>query len=117
MCIRSSDCLTFLLFNHLFQVEFIQKFPPKEAENLPVWQCISFQALPAELRQQTAREVAGLGAARCREWLSGTRALGELDSLVSSELDWLHSLRSCRLNPVLETGVGCNEMGRASALR
>nr|KAF6396244.1 hypothetical protein HJG63_001762 [Rousettus aegyptiacus] len=23
------------------QVEFIQKFPPKAAENLPLWQCIS----------------------------------------------------------------------------
>lgn len=107
----------FLLFNNLFQVEFIQKFPPKAAENLPLWQCISFQALPAELGQQTAHEVAGLGTAQCRKWLSGTRALGELDSLVSNEFDWLDSFRSCRLNPVLETGMGCNEMGRASALR
>ncbi|XP_036090566.1 uncharacterized protein C1orf112 homolog isoform X2 [Rousettus aegyptiacus] len=78
------------------QVEFIQKFPPKAAENLPLWQCISFQALPAELGQQTAREVAGLGTAQCRKWLSGTRALGELDSLntgLSALLAVCHSAR------------------------
>ncbi|XP_014700642.2 FIGNL1-interacting regulator of recombination and mitosis isoform X2 [Equus asinus] len=77
-----------ILFRRLFffmappqQVEFIQKFPPKEAENLPLWQCISFQALPAELRKQTAHEVSGVGTAQCKKWLRGTRTLGELESL------------------------------------
>ncbi|XP_044905046.1 uncharacterized protein C1orf112 homolog isoform X2 [Felis catus] len=62
-------------------VEFIQKFSPREAENLPLWQYISFQALPAELRKQAAQEVVGVGIARCTEWLSNSRTLGELDSL------------------------------------
>ncbi|XP_006907876.2 uncharacterized protein C1orf112 homolog isoform X1 [Pteropus alecto] len=78
------------------QVEFIQNFPPKAAGNLPLWQCISFQALPAELREQTAREVAGLGTAQCRKWLSSTRTLGELDSLntvLSALLAVCHSAR------------------------
>ncbi|ELK16297.1 hypothetical protein PAL_GLEAN10017828 [Pteropus alecto] len=77
-------------------VEFIQNFPPKAAGNLPLWQCISFQALPAELREQTAREVAGLGTAQCRKWLSSTRTLGELDSLntvLSALLAVCHSAR------------------------
>lgn len=95
-----------LSFNNLFQVEFIQKFPPKAAENLPVWQCISFQALPTALRGQSAREVAGLGTAQCRVWLSSTRSLGELDSLVSNEFGRLDAFRGCRLNPVLGTGGG-----------
>ncbi|KAM5203196.1 FIGNL1-interacting regulator of recombination and mitosis isoform 2-T3 [Hipposideros larvatus] len=63
------------------QMEFIQKFPPKEAENLPLWQCISFQALPAELRREAAQEVSRVGAAQCRRWLSSGRSLAELDSL------------------------------------
>ncbi|XP_035953860.1 FIGNL1-interacting regulator of recombination and mitosis isoform X4 [Halichoerus grypus] len=63
------------------QVEFIQKFSPKAAENLPLWQYISLQALPAELRKQAAREVTRVGIARCQEWLSSSRTLGELESL------------------------------------
>uniref|UniRef100_A0A2K6FXW1 Uncharacterized protein n=1 Tax=Propithecus coquereli TaxID=379532 RepID=A0A2K6FXW1_PROCO len=63
------------------QVEFIQKFSPKEAENLPLWQCISFQALPAELRKQTAHEITKVCTAECRKWLSSSRTLGELESL------------------------------------
>ncbi|XP_025782093.1 uncharacterized protein C1orf112 homolog isoform X1 [Puma concolor] len=77
-----------ILFRRLFffmappqQVEFIQKFSPREAENLSLWQYISFQALPAELRKQAAQEVVGVGIARCTEWLSNSRTLGELDSL------------------------------------
>ncbi|KAF3823437.1 hypothetical protein GH733_010873 [Mirounga leonina] len=62
-------------------VEFIQKFSPKAAENLPLWQYISLQALPAELRKQAAREVTRVGIARCQEWLSSSRTLGELESL------------------------------------
>lgn len=73
-----------LLFN-LFQVEFIQEFSPKEAENLSLWQYISFKALPAELRKQTAQEVIRVGIGQCKEWLSNSRTLGELESLVRKE--------------------------------
>ncbi|XP_047376413.1 uncharacterized protein C1orf112 homolog isoform X2 [Sciurus carolinensis] len=62
-------------------VEFIQKFPPKEAENLPVWQCISFQALSADLRRQAVCEVATVGTAQCRKWLGSSCTLRELGSL------------------------------------
>ncbi|XP_020026632.1 FIGNL1-interacting regulator of recombination and mitosis isoform X2 [Castor canadensis] len=63
------------------QVEFIQKFSPKEAENLPLWQYISFQAFSAELRKQTAHEVTKVGTAQCRKWLGSSRTLEELESL------------------------------------
>jgi hypothetical protein len=69
-------------FYNLFQVEFIQKFSPKEAENLPLWQYISFQAFSAELRKQTAHEVTKVGTAQCRKWLGSSRTLEELESLV-----------------------------------
>ncbi|XP_006872720.1 PREDICTED: uncharacterized protein C1orf112 homolog [Chrysochloris asiatica] len=62
-------------------MEFIQKFSPKAAENLSLWQHISFQALSADLRKQTADEVTRIGTAQCREWLSSSRTLGELESL------------------------------------
>uniref|UniRef100_A0A8C2RAC6 Uncharacterized protein n=1 Tax=Capra hircus TaxID=9925 RepID=A0A8C2RAC6_CAPHI len=63
------------------QVEFIQKFPPKETENLLLWQYISFQALPAELRKQTALEVSRAAIAWCMKWLGSNRTLEELESL------------------------------------
>ncbi|XP_063109713.1 FIGNL1-interacting regulator of recombination and mitosis isoform X3 [Cavia porcellus] len=65
------------------QMEFIQKFSPKEAENLPLWQYISFQALPTEPRKQTAQEVTRIGSMQCRKWLDGSHTLGELESLNS----------------------------------
>ncbi|XP_016077004.1 PREDICTED: uncharacterized protein C1orf112 homolog isoform X2 [Miniopterus natalensis] len=63
------------------QVEFIQKFSPKAAENLPLWQHISFQAFPAELKKQAAHEVARVGAAQSRRWFGSSRTAGELESL------------------------------------
>ncbi|XP_037362407.1 uncharacterized protein C1orf112 homolog isoform X1 [Talpa occidentalis] len=63
------------------QMEFIQKFSPKAAENLLLWQYISFQALPAELRKQAACEVSRAGTAQCRGWLSGRHTMGEFVSL------------------------------------
>nr|XP_035135800.1 uncharacterized protein C1orf112 homolog isoform X2 [Callithrix jacchus] len=71
----------FFFMAPLHQLEFIQKFSPKEAENLPLWQHISFQALPAELRKQTVHVVTTVGTAECRKWLSSSRTLGELESL------------------------------------
>ncbi|XP_017201192.3 FIGNL1-interacting regulator of recombination and mitosis isoform X3 [Oryctolagus cuniculus] len=76
------------------QVEFIQKFSPKEVENLRLWQYISFQALSAELKRQTTEEVATVGTAQCREWLSSSHTLGDLESLntvLSSLLALCHS--------------------------
>ncbi|XP_077757725.1 FIGNL1-interacting regulator of recombination and mitosis isoform X1 [Canis aureus] len=63
------------------QAKFIQKFSPKAAENLPLWQCISLQALPTELRKQAACDITRVGIAQCQEWLSNSRTLGELESL------------------------------------
>ncbi|XP_057350955.1 uncharacterized protein C1orf112 homolog isoform X2 [Manis pentadactyla] len=63
------------------QVEFLQNFSPRVAANLPLWQCVSFQAFPAELRGRAAREVCRAGADQGREWLSGPRRLGELAGL------------------------------------
>lgn len=74
--------MSFLLPQHSFQVEFLRNFSPRVAANLLLWQCVSFQAFPAELREQAAREVCRAGADQGREWLSGPRRLGELAGLV-----------------------------------
>ncbi|KAM7053509.1 FIGNL1-interacting regulator of recombination and mitosis isoform 7-T8 [Molossus nigricans] len=63
------------------QVDFIQTFPPEATENLPLWQHISFQAFPAELRKQAAREVTSVGATQSRGWLRSSRTAGELEAL------------------------------------
>ncbi|XP_067388658.1 FIGNL1-interacting regulator of recombination and mitosis isoform X2 [Emydura macquarii macquarii] len=60
------------------QVEFTQKFPPKETENLPLWQHISLKALTPNLRKQVAHQLYAVGLAQCRQWLSGRCTLGEL---------------------------------------
>ncbi|KAG8515798.1 LOW QUALITY PROTEIN: hypothetical protein J0S82_010880, partial [Galemys pyrenaicus] len=75
------DIIFVTVFQQLLRVEFIQKFSPNEAENLLLWQYISFQALPAELRKQAACEVSRAGTAQCRGWLSGRHTVGELESL------------------------------------
>ncbi|XP_069867310.1 FIGNL1-interacting regulator of recombination and mitosis-like isoform X2 [Dipodomys merriami] len=71
----------FFLMAPPHQVEFIKKFSPKEAENLPVWQCISLQALCGEVRKQAAHAITRVGTAQCRRWLSTSPTLGALQSL------------------------------------
>ncbi|XP_053770502.1 FIGNL1-interacting regulator of recombination and mitosis isoform X3 [Desmodus rotundus] len=60
------------------QVQFVQEFSPRAAENLPLWQHVSLQAFPEELRRQAAQEVAAAGAAQTRGWLAGSRTAAEL---------------------------------------
>ncbi|XP_059530072.1 FIGNL1-interacting regulator of recombination and mitosis isoform X2 [Myotis daubentonii] len=89
------------------QVEFIQKFAPKEAENLPLWQHISFQAFPAELRKQTAHEVVRAGTAQSRRWLGGSRTVGELE--------WLNTALSALL-AVNNSASEALDIGQQTAL-
>uniref|UniRef100_A0A8C8T9W9 FIGNL1 interacting regulator of recombination and mitosis n=1 Tax=Peromyscus maniculatus bairdii TaxID=230844 RepID=A0A8C8T9W9_PERMB len=85
-CIQLTN-LTLLLRRLFFfmtqphQVEFIQRFSPKEADNLPLWQCISFQSLSADLRKEAACEVIKVCTAQCIKWLSSSHTLAELDYL------------------------------------
>uniref|UniRef100_U3JZM8 FIGNL1 interacting regulator of recombination and mitosis n=1 Tax=Ficedula albicollis TaxID=59894 RepID=U3JZM8_FICAL len=87
-----SDCcqvsaLAVLLRRMLFlmapehQVEFAHKFPPEEVENLAVWQHVSLRALSPDLRAQVASQLCSAGLARCRQWLSSSRALGGLPAV------------------------------------
>uniref|UniRef100_A0A8C8R7U3 Chromosome 1 open reading frame 112 n=1 Tax=Pelusios castaneus TaxID=367368 RepID=A0A8C8R7U3_9SAUR len=60
------------------QVEFTQKFPPRETENLSLWQHVSLKALTPDLRKQVAHQLCVVGLAQCRQWLSSGCTLGEL---------------------------------------
>uniref|UniRef100_A0A6I8N3B3 FIGNL1 interacting regulator of recombination and mitosis n=1 Tax=Ornithorhynchus anatinus TaxID=9258 RepID=A0A6I8N3B3_ORNAN len=72
-----------LCAHHVFIIahlrDFLQNFPPKEEENLPLWQYISFKAFPLDLRKQIVSEVTQEAIAQCKKWISGKRVLGELE--------------------------------------
>ncbi|XP_061441358.1 FIGNL1-interacting regulator of recombination and mitosis isoform X4 [Rhineura floridana] len=63
------------------QVRFTQQFPPKETENLLLWQHLSLQALIPHLRQQVAHELFVAGFTQCQEWLNSKRSLEELPQM------------------------------------
>ncbi|XP_051854942.1 uncharacterized protein C1orf112 homolog isoform X6 [Antechinus flavipes] len=72
--------LLFLMDTH-HQMEFIQRFSPKEAENLPLWRYISFKAFSPEFKSQIANDVILVGIAQCKKWLNSSHTLGELVSV------------------------------------
>ncbi|ETE68683.1 hypothetical protein L345_05515, partial [Ophiophagus hannah] len=59
-------------------LKFTQKFPPKDSENLLLWQHLSFQALLPLHRQQVAHELFVAGLVQCQEWLNSEKSLNEL---------------------------------------
>nr|XP_048715562.1 uncharacterized protein C1orf112 homolog isoform X3 [Caretta caretta] len=96
------------------QVEFTQKFPPKEAENLPLWQHISLKALTPDLRKHAALQLCVVGLTQCRQWLSGRCTLGELPP-VNVALSVL--LTVCNsAGEALEAGLQAAVLGAASQL-
>ncbi|XP_074858467.1 FIGNL1-interacting regulator of recombination and mitosis isoform X2 [Carettochelys insculpta] len=96
------------------QVEFTQKFPPKEAENLPLWQHISLKALTPDLRKQVSHQLCVLGLSQCKQWLSSRCILGELQP-VNVALSVL--LTACNsAGDTLEGGLQAAILGTASQL-
>ncbi|KAK9403823.1 hypothetical protein NXF25_008650 [Crotalus adamanteus] len=60
------------------QLRFTQKFPPKDSENLLLWQHLSLQALLPLHRQQVAHELFVAGLVQCQEWMNSEKSLNEL---------------------------------------
>ncbi|XP_042307343.1 uncharacterized protein C1orf112 homolog isoform X2 [Sceloporus undulatus] len=60
------------------QVKFADRFPPKDTENLLLWQHLSLQAFMPLHRQQVAQEIFEVGFTQCQKWLSTERSLEEL---------------------------------------
>ncbi|KAL7984718.1 hypothetical protein Chor_003288 [Crotalus horridus] len=59
-------------------LRFTQKFPPKDSENLLLWQHLSLQALLPLHRQQVAHELFVAGLVQCQEWMNSEKSLNEL---------------------------------------
>ncbi|XP_026537964.1 uncharacterized protein C1orf112 homolog isoform X1 [Notechis scutatus] len=60
------------------QLKFTQKFPPKDSENLLLWQHLSLQALLPLHRQKVAHELFVAGLVQCQEWLNSEKSLNVL---------------------------------------
>ncbi|XP_039179925.1 uncharacterized protein C1orf112 homolog isoform X3 [Crotalus tigris] len=60
------------------QLRFTQRFPPKDSENLLLWQHLSLQALLPLHRQQVAHELFVAGLVQCQEWMNSEKSLNEL---------------------------------------
>uniref|UniRef100_A0ABM5G9Q7 FIGNL1-interacting regulator of recombination and mitosis n=1 Tax=Pogona vitticeps TaxID=103695 RepID=A0ABM5G9Q7_9SAUR len=71
--------LFFMSSDH--QVKFTELFPPKNPENLLLWQHLSLQALIPLLKHQVAHEIFMMGLAQCQEWLSNEKSLEELPQM------------------------------------
>uniref|UniRef100_A0A8C5RLJ6 Uncharacterized protein n=1 Tax=Laticauda laticaudata TaxID=8630 RepID=A0A8C5RLJ6_LATLA len=68
------------------QLKFTQKFPPKDSENLVLWQHLSFQALLPLHRQKVAHELFVAGLVQCQEWLNSEKSLNELPQVVRKSI-------------------------------
>ncbi|XP_063154629.1 FIGNL1-interacting regulator of recombination and mitosis [Candoia aspera] len=78
------------------QLKFTQKFPPKDTENLPLWQHLSLQALIPLHRQQVAHELFAAGLVRCQEWLNSEKSLNELPQVNAALSALLSMCQSAR---------------------
>ncbi|KAM4640775.1 FIGNL1-interacting regulator of recombination and mitosis [Discoglossus pictus] len=82
--------LTTLLRRLLFlmaadhQAEFIKQFPPRDAENFPVWQHLSLLALQSDLRVQVKNDLLCAGISHCKNWMNGRCTFRDLQQLNAS---------------------------------
>ncbi|XP_053549143.1 uncharacterized protein C1orf112 homolog [Bombina bombina] len=53
------------------QAEFIKRFPPRDAENFPVWKHLSLAAFTSDLRAQVKNDLFSTAISQCKDWLSG----------------------------------------------
>ncbi|XP_071421956.1 FIGNL1-interacting regulator of recombination and mitosis isoform X2 [Pithys albifrons albifrons] len=91
------------------QVEFALKFLPEEVENLAVWQHVSLRALSPDLRRHVAGQLGLAGLGQCQQWLSSSRALGELPP-VNAALSVLLAVCSCA-DDTLEAELKASVLG------
>ncbi|KAJ8384494.1 hypothetical protein AAFF_G00204090 [Aldrovandia affinis] len=61
------------------QVELVEKFSPKLAENLPVWQHVLLRALSQDVRKQVEKDIVSSASVAVTGWLEKGCRLGELE--------------------------------------
>ncbi|XP_041126871.1 uncharacterized protein C1orf112 homolog [Polyodon spathula] len=63
------------------QVEFVERFSPKEVENVQLWQHVPLKALTPDLRKQVVDDIMRSAGAVCSRWLEGRCMLVELEQV------------------------------------
>ncbi|XP_059197361.1 FIGNL1-interacting regulator of recombination and mitosis [Centropristis striata] len=65
--------------NH--QMALVERFPPSEVENLPVWRHVLLRALSHDARQRVETDIIGLTQKTLTNWQNGAYQLGQLDKV------------------------------------
>ncbi|KAM9357562.1 FIGNL1-interacting regulator of recombination and mitosis [Symphorus nematophorus] len=65
--------------NH--QMELVERFPPSEVENLPVWRHILLRALSPDVRHHVETDIIGLTQKALTDWQNGGHKLGQVDKV------------------------------------
>ncbi|XP_067273800.1 FIGNL1-interacting regulator of recombination and mitosis isoform X3 [Pseudorasbora parva] len=63
------------------QVEFVERFPPSQEENLCVWRHILLRCLCVEARIQVEKEVLAMASVVLQEWQNSGHRLGDIPRL------------------------------------
>uniref|UniRef100_UPI003AAD2BB8 FIGNL1-interacting regulator of recombination and mitosis n=1 Tax=Centroberyx gerrardi TaxID=166262 RepID=UPI003AAD2BB8 len=65
--------------NH--QVELVERFPPSQVENLPVWRHVLLKALSHDTRHRIETDIIGLTQKALTDWQNGGYKLGQVDKV------------------------------------
>ncbi|XP_062280168.1 FIGNL1-interacting regulator of recombination and mitosis [Scomber scombrus] len=65
--------------NH--QMELVERFPPSELENLPVWRHVLFRALSHDVLRRVESDIIALSQRVLTDWQSGGYKLGQVDKV------------------------------------
>ncbi|XP_029284943.1 FIGNL1-interacting regulator of recombination and mitosis isoform X2 [Cottoperca gobio] len=77
--------------NH--QMELVERFPPSEVGNLPVWRHVLLRALSRDARHRVETDVIGLSQNALTDWQNGGYKLGEVDQVNTVLLSLLAVVR------------------------
>ncbi|KAM3876153.1 FIGNL1-interacting regulator of recombination and mitosis [Diretmus argenteus] len=77
--------------NH--QMELVERFPPSQVENLPVWRHILLKAFPHDARHRVETDVITLTQKTLADWQNGGYKLGEVDKVNMALLSLLVVVR------------------------
>lgn len=73
----------FLIHHDLFfQTELVERFPPSEVGNLPVWRHVLLRALSQEARRRVEADITDLTEKALSDWRSGGYKLGQVEKVV-----------------------------------
>ncbi|KAM4629595.1 FIGNL1-interacting regulator of recombination and mitosis [Polymixia lowei] len=72
--------MVFLMTPH-HQMELVERFPPSQVENLPVWRHVLLRALSHDARLRVETDIVTLTQKTLTDWQNGGYTLGQVDKL------------------------------------